>query len=198
MLQGNEGNELYQRLLIGDQQALVELVRGYAPQVWAIASRILDGLGDDADVDEVTWDVFTYVWSQVHAYDPARVGGVFTRWVNQVAKWRSLAARRRLLRESARYRDLAETGPSDDTDSEEAMLDRLEAEEQHDALQTALAALSPPDRLLVELYYGEGVPLPVIAEQLAITPAAARQRLHRARGRLQRAGAATFIAGMAR
>jgi len=197
MTQSESQPGLHERILAGEHQALVELIRGHFAHAWAIASRILEGVGDDADVDEVASDVFTYVWAQIHTYDETRIGGDFTRWVNQVAKWRSLAARRRLLREARHRAEMPDVDQTDLSSPESDLFDRLETAERQERLNAALATLSQDDRVLVTLYYGEGVPLHEIAVQLGIAPSAARQRLHRARGRLQKAGAIEILVGVA-
>lgn len=70
-----------------------------------------------------------------------------------------------------------------DTATPEALL--LQKEDAA-ALWRAIGRLEAADRELLTLYYFAARPLNELAAVLGLTPAAARQRLHRARGKLRR------------
>ena len=69
----------------------------------------------------------------------------------------------------------------------DAVDDRLDAAAQRSALQAALTLLSAVDRELLLLVAWEGLTPAQAGAALALTPTAARSRLHRARGRAQAA-----------
>src|ERR1051326_5165527 len=53
--------------------------------VYTVARRVL---GDDADAEEVTLDVYMQVWRMAGSYDPAR--GTATAWLLTIARNRAI------------------------------------------------------------------------------------------------------------
>src|SRR4051812_41374173 len=61
-----EDRELMARLMAGEQAALAEVYERYGGLVFAMARRVLY---DDALAEDVTQEVFAYVWQQPERFD---------------------------------------------------------------------------------------------------------------------------------
>src|SRR5262249_57648016 len=69
----------------GDQSALAALYDESSSLVYSVALRVL---GDVADAEEVTLDVYTQVWKTAGTYDTSR--GSVTAWLVTLARSRAI------------------------------------------------------------------------------------------------------------
>lgn len=101
--------QLNERFVAGDEAALAELYRRWAPVVFTIALR---SLGDRADAEDVTQRTFVSAWTSRTAYDASKAR--LSTWLVTIARRRiadmhdSRARIRRLHEEMERL-----TSPSD-------------------------------------------------------------------------------------
>ena len=126
-----EDTALLARIAAGDERALAALYDRHGGRAFALACRILD---DPEAAEEVVLDVFLSIWRNAAAFTPER--GRFTTWLFALVRNRAIDVLRR-----HRARPL------------EA---RVEAEELHQAVREALAALPEPQRRVLELAYFQG------------------------------------------
>jgi RNA polymerase sigma-70 factor (ECF subfamily) len=164
--------------LAGDHRGAEVLVARYQMDVYNTTLRIL---GNPADAEDATQDVFVRALTRLDQYRP---GEPFGAWLFGIARNRSID----LLRRRRPEVDLdAAPGAARASGSVEALaLGRLERER----LRLALDRLSPRDRALLVLRYWEDQPVEAIAEALGMTEGAAKVALLRAR----RALAAVLVA----
>jgi RNA polymerase sigma-70 factor (ECF subfamily) len=165
-----EERELAARLVAGDAAALGEVYDRYSSLVFGLARRVL---GDDAMAEDVTQEVFAYLWQQPERFDPTR--GTLRSWLGVLAHRRSVDRVRgevRRARGEARL-DMIEpaAGPDAEVDDE---LSRAWLATQ---VRTALDQLPTDQREAVVLAYYGGRTYRQVAEELAIPEGTAKSRL---------------------
>ena len=149
---------------------LDELYRQY---YGAALLYVLSLCRDRALAEEIVHDAFVKAYLSLPDDAPS-----FPFWLMKVCRnlWYDHARRRKFLS--------AEPVPErmDETTPETLLLQKEEAA----ALWRAIHQLDAADRELLTLHYFSARPVTELAALLGLTPAAARQRLHRARGKLRR------------
>ncbi len=144
---------LLAHLAHGDLDALDLLYTRYARPVFTLAVRVL---GDAADAEEVTQDVFERVWRHADRFDPAR--GSAGRWLISIAYHVAVNALRRHYRRphtcyTAATNRLAERIPDIALDVSVVALDHLEANH----LRRAVRSLLAPQQCTIALAYFGGL-----------------------------------------
>ena len=156
---------LVDRMARGDETALAELYDRHASKVYAAARAVV---GEPADADEVTTDVFVHAWRSAGAYDASR--GTVAAWLFTLARSRSLDRVRSRSRRSARIdRAAAMDGGSFAVPVSGAGPDPErgpETSELRGRVGAALAVLPEAQRRAIELAYFEGLSQREIAERL--------------------------------
>lgn len=147
----------------------------YRAQVGPVYNYVRYRLGD-AEAEDLTAAVFTRAWDLRSRQDPAR--GTPEAWLWSMAR-SMVADQQRWLRRRPEQ-PLSDDLPSADDLSGEVL--RGIAWEQ---LVQALDRLPEPDRDLIALRFGAGLPHRAIAAELGLTEPACAQRLHRALRRLR-------------
>lgn len=152
---------LVARLRFGDAEALGRLHDLTLGRLYAVALRVLR---DPLDAEEVVSDVLLQVWRQADSYCPER--GAVLAWMQTLAWTRSVDRMRRLRRHRA-CEPLPPESPdpayaSDEAAPAAAMLDRLVNAHR---VRTALAGLSPAQRRVLTLAFGEDLSHPEIARR---------------------------------
>ena len=148
------------RIAGGDSDAVAELHSLVRAKVYGRCRRIL---GDGADAEEVTMDVFAQAWRQAARFDPSR--GQPDTWLLTIASSRSIDR----LRADKRWRRVEEeleragTLVSPEADPE---MDLARSQEAH-LLRTAIQGLKPAQRRAIELAFFEGLTCVEMAEKLA-------------------------------
>jgi uncharacterized protein len=162
--------ELVAATIAGDRRAFGLLVDRHAATATRLALRVLGSRSDAEDVvQEATLQAYLGLRE---LQEPERFGAWFRAIAANLAKMRLRAARGRLI-------------PLDGVDGRAAAETDLEAHERLEAIEDALAELSPSEREAVLLHYVGGLSTPEIAERKGERVGTVRVRLHRARGRLQ-------------
>jgi RNA polymerase sigma factor (sigma-70 family) len=166
--------ELTAALIRGEDAAWTEFHRSYGPRLFR---QLLAATHGDHDLaSEALQQTYLRVARHLRQCDSEPM---FLAWLRVVTRstlqdcWR----RRRSFWQMLQRRH---TDPSEGTvssEEEERILSRLD---------TALAALEPEDRALLEAKYFSGSDVRTLAEKLMISPKAAESRLTRARAELRR------------
>jgi RNA polymerase sigma-70 factor (ECF subfamily) len=165
---------LLERLAVGDETALVDLYDRYAGFVYGLAMRIL---GDQQAAEDVTQEVFVYIWEQAARIEPGR--GTLRGFLATLAHRRSVDA---LRRDGARRRRELRVSREDAgmPDVAEAVVES----ETSGMVRTALEVLPEPQRRALELAYFDGYTYRQVAEVLGIPEGTAKSRLRLALGRI--------------
>ena len=126
----------------GNQEALEWFIDKYSAYVGTVVNNILKGSMSHEDVEEVTSDVFVTLWRSAEKLYPLNLKGYLSR----VA--RSLSMQK--LRERVQELPLDEDILIIDDDSD---FDRLEKEEQDQAVRQAVYSLPQPDKDIPEVLF---------------------------------------------
>jgi len=158
-----------------DRVAFGELYRLYVNRVYLFC---LTHTGHHEQAEDLTSQTFERALRTIHRYDDR--GTPFSRWLLRIAASALGDYRRHHGRDSIM---LVDESVLDEIGSREPVggLERLvEHWERADRLQThMLAALSPDQRLIIQLRFYEDRTLDDVATLMGRNPAAARQFLHR-------------------
>lgn len=150
---------LIHRVAEGDQHALAALYDTTRRLIFGLIVRILR----DASVsEEILLDVYTQVWRQAALYDPER--GAALSWLLIIARSRAL---NRLRAESMAVRRREDIETATEFQSREPNPeDALVFSERQRLVRSALNALSPKQREVIELAYYSGLSHSEIAARL--------------------------------
>jgi RNA polymerase sigma-70 factor (ECF subfamily) len=143
----------------GDQVALARLYDVSSRLVYGLVLRIV---GNAASAEEVLLDVYTQVWRQAARYDSKR--GSVLAWLMTIARSRAID-RLRSCRQEGQCEsplDLASAEQSELASPEENSL----LSERQRLVRSAIAALSPEQREVIELAYYSGLSHSEIAAKL--------------------------------
>lgn len=128
------------------------------------------------DADEVLQQTAIVIWKKFDQYDPETN---FMKWACVIARFESLAYRRKMARDRLVFREEILELLADEGEDE---IEQRDAEEA--ALQTCLSELPEKQRQLVELAYTPGVKVIDLAQEAGSSPEAFYMRLSRIRRRL--------------
>ncbi|MGX1886085.1 sigma-70 family RNA polymerase sigma factor [Streptomyces sp. NPDC055287] len=154
---------MQQRLARGEAAALGELYDRFASLVHSLAHRVLD---DDGAADQITREVFGYVWENPDAYDPKQ--GSMRSWVARLTHRQAVHRLRQT--ESAALRD----GGDVTSEELEQKVRRASAAARADYIVTSMPA---PLRAALELAYFQRRDYRQTAADLGVTEDEARRRL---------------------
>ncbi len=165
--------ELARRARDGDAAAFGQLVARLMKPAFVVAYRLL---GNREDAQDLVQEAFGRAYRKLGSFEPGRE---FRPWFFRILVRSGLNAR-----ESAQLRRTDEL-PEDARSPGEGPELAAERAELRARIRSALAALPPRQRLLVELVDLEGFAPADVAEMLEIAGATARWHLHMARGALR-------------
>jgi RNA polymerase sigma-70 factor (ECF subfamily) len=148
-----------QRIASGDADALSELYDGTSRLVFGLILRVV---GNREVAEEVLLDVYTQVWRQAGAYDPAR--GNPLAWLTTIARTRAIDRLRSGRPDVQRRQPLdllvGEVSRSDTPEEAAATAERCRL------VRTAMDSLAAEQRQAIELAYYSGLSHSEIATQL--------------------------------
>ncbi|MFI8289405.1 sigma-70 family RNA polymerase sigma factor [Streptomyces sp. ms191] len=154
---------MQQRLARGEAAALGELYDRFASLVHSLAHRVLD---DDDAADQVTREVFGYIWENPDAYDPKE--GNMRSWVARLTQRQAVHRLRQT--EAVAY---AESGEGSAEELEQKVR-RASVAARADYIVTSMPA---PLRAALELAYFQRRDYRQTAADLGVTEDEARRRL---------------------
>jgi RNA polymerase sigma-70 factor, ECF subfamily len=166
------------RIADGEQPALGSL---YDESSSLIYSMVLRVLGNVADAEEVTMDVYTQVWKGAAGYDASR--GSVTAWLVTLARSRAIDRVRSRSSRARKETALPETydAPSLGHSPEQETEDVL----RRDQVMTALATLPADQRQVVELAFYSGLTHSELAERLGQPLGTVKTRIRAGMSRLR-------------
>ncbi len=171
-------DQIYDELLVlkcqaGDRQAFEELVERWQGRLWRYA-RALTGS------EQAAWDIVQETWvAVIKGLGSLREPGLFAGWVFRIADNKS---KDRLRRQQARNRTQGQLQGNSGSHRDE----RQPTEEQEEALEAALAAITPDRRALLTLRYVEGFEIAEIGDILEMPAGTVKSRLSRTIAELRR------------
>lgn len=170
-----------EKILLGirnrKEDVMAKVVGQYSRLLWPIAAAILEGPGDERDVEECIADTFIYLWQNPEKFSPER--GSLKTMLCIITRSRAIDRRRVLLRH--------QTVPLDDMTMwhKIGMQEEFLANETRRELIAAVKALEEPGReILVRRYYYEQKPKE-IALALGLTVKQVDNNLYRAKRQLR-------------
>jgi RNA polymerase sigma factor (sigma-70 family) len=168
--------ELVGNLAAGDAAALAEIYRRYVGLVFGLARRVL---GDETLAEDVTQEVFVYLWRQPERFDASR--GTLRSWLGLLAHRRSVDLVRN---EARRSRTEGRCDPDPATGLQAEVDEYLAAGWLSGRVRVAIDELPPEQREAVMLAYFGGRTYRQVAIELAIPEGTAKSRLRLALGKL--------------
>jgi len=163
-----------ERVRRGDTEAYDLLVRQYLRRAYAVAYRLL---GHREDAEYFVQEAFMAALDRIESFEPGRP---FAPWFFRIIVNRGLNARK------ARSRRYTEAIPETAVDPGGSPEHDAERSELHERLDTAMAELTPRQRLIVQFVDVEGWDASQVATTLEIAPGTVRWHLHQARAVLRR------------
>jgi RNA polymerase sigma-70 factor, ECF subfamily len=173
--------ELHRRLREGEETALEELYRTYAPAAFGMAIRVT---GQEALAQEVVHDAFMALWRAPEAFDPAR--GSFRTFFLSLVHHRAVDTVRREERLRKRSERAANLEPLHDEDVAEVVVEDAYLVQRRKEVHQALEGLPPDQRRVLELAYFDGQTQARIAEELGIPIGTVKTRTLAAMRKLRR------------
>jgi RNA polymerase sigma-70 factor (ECF subfamily) len=173
----NEARAWLERICLGDQGAMAQFYRAFAPQVHAFAMR---QLGNAAEADDVVVDTMYEVWSTAKRF----AGQSLVRtWLFSIARHRLLdRLRKRRPLESVDVDELADVLPGDEEGGYDALARRQRAQHVAHCLET----LSEEHRECMHLVFYEDLPLAEVAQIQGCPEGTVKTRLFHARQKMKR------------
>lgn len=163
--------ELLHRIRRGEEEALQQLHRRYAPLVFHLACRSLDR----AAAEEIVQDTFLTVWRKAADFDEGR--GSFRTWLLSISRHRMLDE---LRRRSRRPQEVLEASVLDQVtlSAEDPLPDEtLWLQYQRHAVSEALAALPEPQRAALRLAFFADLTHEEVAKALKVPLGTAKTRI---------------------
>ncbi len=160
------------RAAAGDAEAFERVYRSHVARVHSLCIRML---GDRAEAEEATQDVFVRLWDKMQLY---RGESAFSTWLHRLAVNVVLSRRK----SDGTQRDRFTNG-----DVLELVAQRAAPAGIGMDLESAIAALPPGARRVFVLHDVEGFTHEEISGLLDITPGGSKAQLHRARMLLRKA-----------
>jgi RNA polymerase sigma-70 factor (ECF subfamily) len=158
------------RCVLQDAAALGNLYDESSSLVYSLALRVV---GNGADAEEVTLDVYTQVWRRAAAYDPER--GSVTAWLLTIARSRSIDRVRARAGRTNLEQPLEDGGE---------VRTHAASPEEHTAMSqqrrrilAALNTLNPDQRRVLELAYFSGLSHSEMAARLAVPVGTVKTRI---------------------
>ena len=169
--------ELVAAAKAGDSRAFEELVRGTYTDVYALAYRLT---GNEEDARDVVQEAYLRAYKGLKRF---REEAQFSTWMYRITA--NCASTAMTKARKHRHEDLEDEAPLADLRPEHDPEAAGDAELLRAQLNAALEDLPPRLRAVVVLRDMYDLPHQAIADELGISEAAAKVRLHRARRRLR-------------
>jgi RNA polymerase sigma-70 factor (ECF subfamily) len=176
---GDKTERLVKRAQAGDRAAFDDLVRRYRARIYALTLHLT---GSRSEADDITQDVFTRAYQQLHTF--AGRSEFFT-WLYRIAVNRSLNARRDTARRRTSGLDDPRVQAAVAVDAYGDPRRAAELRQTYARLVTALDRLSPTLRSTVVLVALQGLSHDEAAAVLGCPAGTVAWRIHEARNQLR-------------
>jgi RNA polymerase sigma-70 factor (ECF subfamily) len=176
---GDKTDRLVKRAQGGDRAAFDDLVRRYRARIYALSLHLT---GSRSEADDITQDVFTRAYQQLHTF--AGRSEFFT-WLYRIAVNRSLNARRDTARRRTSGLDDPRVQAAVAVDAYGDPRRAAELRQTYARLVTALDRLSPTLRSTVVLVALQGLSHDEAAAVLGCPAGTVAWRIHEARNQLR-------------
>lgn len=176
---GDKTDRLVKRAQGGDRAAFDDLVRRYRARIYALSLHLT---GSRSEADDITQDVFTRAYQQLHTF--AGRSEFFT-WLYRIAVNRSLNARRDTARRRTSGLDDPRVQAAVAVDAYGDPRRAAELRQTYARLVTALDRLSPTLRSTVVLVSLQGLSHDEAAAVLGCPAGTVAWRIHEARNQLR-------------
>jgi RNA polymerase sigma-70 factor (ECF subfamily) len=165
-----------EEVLKGNMSAYAVLVDRYQDMIFTIAMKIMQ---NREDAEEVAQDTFVKAYKKLSAF---RQESRFSTWLYRIA-YNEAISRKRLkkLPEVELNEEVTGSVPENEIEEEVKGLDRYE---QRRAVDLVLKKLPERDRLMIRLYYNEGIRVSEISEIMEMSESNVKVRLHRLRKKI--------------
>jgi RNA polymerase sigma-70 factor (ECF subfamily) len=151
-------NQYLQRAAAGDAEGLSSLYDESSSLVYGLVLRIV---GNEADAEEVTSDVYVQVWRRAKDFQMQR--GSVQAWLVMLARSRAIDQ----LRSAQRFRNHQLDGETAEFASPEPDPEQQQAGKERTAkVRNALALLTPAQREAIEMAFYGGYTQSELAERL--------------------------------
>lgn len=172
--------ELMSRVAARDHKAFDELSEKYSALIFSTAFKVLNHYEDTEDVMS---EVLATIWKKAGTYHPKK--GSLVTWICTTARNRSIDRVRSVQRRSALYGRFEEKIEGDVPEARTTGCEALYLSDARQVLQTAVVALSPEQREVIELAYFEGLTQKQIAERIDSPLGTVKARIRRGVERLR-------------
>ncbi|MFD5424299.1 sigma-70 family RNA polymerase sigma factor [Streptomyces sp. NPDC127084] len=162
--------KMQQRLARGEAAALGELYDRFASLVHNLAHRVLD---DDEAADQITREVFGYVWENPDAYDPKQ--GSMRSWVARLTH--KQAVHRLRQQEAVAHAGSSSGGSAEELEAREALEERVRRASVAARADYIVTSMPSSLRAALHLAYRERRDYRQAASELDISADEARRRL---------------------
>ena len=176
---GDKTDRLVRRAQAGDRAAFDDLVRRYRARIYALSLHLT---GSRSEADDITQDVFTRAYQQLHTF--AGRSEFFT-WLYRIAVNRSLNARRDTARRRTSGLDDPRVQAAVAVDAYGDPRRAAELRQTYARLVAALDRLSPTLRSTVVLVSLQGLSHDEAAAVLGCPAGTVAWRIHEARNQLR-------------
>ncbi|WP_037573616.1 sigma-70 family RNA polymerase sigma factor [Phaeacidiphilus oryzae] len=165
--------QIQRRLARGEESALGELYDQFAPLVHGLAHRVLD---DPDAAEQITREVFGYIWENPDAYDPGL--GSMRSWIGNLTHRRAVDRLRQEhgLRPSG-LPAAAGAAPDEDRAIPARLAEQVHAAATAARVQLIVGSLPRGVREAVLLAYFRGHTYEQAAAELGVSPATAKHRM---------------------
>lgn len=165
-----------EQVIAGDTAAYAVLVNRHKDLVFSIVLKIVQ---NREDAEEVAQDAFVKAFQKLSSF---RKDSKFSTWLYRIAFNEAVSKTRlRRLQEVEIIDDITESAAEEEIEDSVLGLDEAE---QKQALDVALRKLSSEDRLLIDLFYREGLPVGEIGGITGLSESNVKVRLHRLRKKI--------------
>ncbi|MEM7078705.1 MAG: sigma-70 family RNA polymerase sigma factor [Pseudomonadota bacterium] len=151
-----------------DDRALEQLYLATVDTIFGLVAKVL-GVGPDAE--EVTEDVYLYVWQNAQRYNPEQAHPI--AWLIMLARSRAIDRHRQRMR-SERLIDTLQKEEAPQLDETEALASVLDAR-----LRDWLVTLPQPQRQIIAMAYFRGMTHREIAAQLQMSLGTVKTHIRR-------------------
>lgn len=172
--------ELMNRVAARDQQAFAELTEKYSALIFSTAFKVLNHYEDTEDIMN---EVLATIWKKADTYHPKK--GSLVTWICTTTRNRAIDRVRSVQRRCALYDRFEEKVEGDAPEYSLTGREALYLSDARTILQSAVVALSPEQREVIELAYFEGLTQKQISERIDSPLGTVKARIRRGVERLR-------------